>query len=83
LRHFFIHIGEKQEIPIFQTSSIESDKDLQPTAHDSARIEYDLHSLSSLDDVTQPISYHPPIQTHRDQQHIAMVIKSTKNPLLH
>lgn len=56
-----------------RASSIESDKNLQNVALNSARIEYDRHSLSSLDDITQPISYHPPVQTNRDQQYRAMV----------
>jgi hypothetical protein len=72
---FFIDIGEKNEIPTYRTTSIDSDKDLVQTTPDSARIEYDRHSLSSLDDITQPLSYHPPAQIHRDQQHTAMVIK--------
>ena len=76
-----INIGEENETPIYRATSIESDKDLQGAPQNSARFEYDRHSLSSLDDITQPISYHPPAQTHRDQQHTAVVIK--KNLFLH
>ncbi len=67
-----MYLGEKQEVPLFRTTSIESDKD---SPIDSARLEYDRRDLSSLDDITQPISHHPPARTHRDQEHTATVIK--------
>jgi hypothetical protein len=70
------NLGEKNEIPLYRTTSIDSDRDLQQTPLNSARVEYDRHSLSSLDDITQPVSYHPPVQTNRDQQHIATVIEN-------
>jgi len=68
------NIGQKNEVSISRTSSFGSDKDLKPQAINSARIEYDRRSLSSLDDITQPISYHPPARMHHDQQHTTMVI---------
>ena len=67
------NLGEENEAAMHRASSIESDKDLQNATKNLARVEYDRRSLSSLDDITQPISYHPPVQTIRDQQHQAMV----------
>ncbi|CAF1311454.1 unnamed protein product, partial [Adineta steineri] len=62
--------GQKNELPISQTSSFTSDQDLKPQTFDSARIEYDRHSLLSLDDITQPVSHHPPALLQHDQLHI-------------
>ncbi len=69
-----ISLGKKNEIPVSRTSSFGSDKDLKLPSLDSARIEFDHRNLSALDQITQPISHHPPAQIHHDQQHTVMVI---------
>ncbi|CAF1029712.1 unnamed protein product, partial [Adineta ricciae] len=61
---------EKNEVPLSRTSSFSSDQNLKRPTTDSARIEYDRRSLSSLDDITQPVSYHPPTRTQHDQHFI-------------
>ncbi|UJR36709.1 hypothetical protein I4U23_029426 [Adineta vaga] len=66
--------GKKNELPLSRTSSFGSDQDLKRSTIDSARLEYDRHTLSSLDDITQPLSHHPPARTHHDQQFIAQDI---------
>lgn len=70
---FVFLLGERNEVPLSRTSSFSSDQNLKRPATDSARIEYDRHSLSSLDDVTQPVSYHPPTRTQHDQHFITQV----------
>jgi hypothetical protein len=71
---FFIHTGQKNDIPVSRTSSFGSDKDLKQQALNSARVDYDHRTLSALDEVTQPVSHHPPVQTHHIQQHTVTVI---------
>ena len=68
-----LHLGERNEIHISRTSSFSSDVHQQMESRDSARVQHDHHTLSSLDNISQPIYQHPPVHTHQDQQHTTKV----------
>ena len=53
---------------------MEFDQGTPPVTYDTARLEHDRRTLASLDQITQPLSFHPPAQTQRDQQQMTTVI---------
>ena len=68
-----LHLGDRKEVTVSRTSSFGSDQELKRQQQNATRFEDDRRTLSSLDNITQPVSHHPPARAHRDQQHVAQV----------
>ncbi|CAF4150987.1 unnamed protein product, partial [Rotaria sp. Silwood2] len=73
-KNIIYNYGEIYDVPLSRTSSFGSDKDLKLQSHDSVTVKYDYQDIAPLDDITQPLYHHPPVQTHHVQEHMPVDI---------
>jgi hypothetical protein len=67
--------GENRHVSISRASSFGSDQEVKQQRQNVALVINDRSSLSTIDAITQPICYHPPVRTHHDQQHSSEVTR--------